>query len=78
MTLIAQLQALDDQTLVLASTERVARHLKMQSALLQSVSGKRSWFSKGKIATVSQWVEQVWLDLLPDEQLLSPFRNWLS
>lgn len=75
MTLIAQLQALDDQTLVLASTERVARHLKMQSALLQSVSGKRSWFSKGKIATVSQWVEQVWLDLLPDEQLLSPVQE---
>lgn len=75
MQLIDHLQALDDDSLVLASTERVSRHLKMQAALLQSVSGKRAWFAKGKISTVSQWIEQAWLDLLPDEQLLFPVQE---
>lgn len=75
MTLITHLQNLDDDSLVLAATERVSRHLKMQSALLQSVSGKRSWFAKGKICTVPQWIEQAWLDLLPDEQLLYPVQE---
>lgn len=70
MSLIAHLHTLDDDTLVLASTERVSRHIKMQAALLQSVSGKRSWFAKGKIRTVTQWIEEVWLERLPNEQLL--------
>lgn len=71
MSLIAHLQHLDDDTLVLASTERVSRHIKMHAAFLQSVSGKRSWFAKGKIRTVTQWIEDAWLELLPDEQLLN-------
>ncbi|KQW19926.1 MULTISPECIES: PD-(D/E)XK nuclease family protein [Pseudomonas] len=75
MSLIAHLQMLDDDTLVLASTERVSRHMKMQAALLQSVSGKRSWFAKGKIRTVTQWIEEVWLERLPDEQLLFPVQE---
>lgn len=75
MSLIDHLQQLDDDSLVLASTERVSRHLKMQAALLQSVTGKRSWFARGKIATVSQWIEDAWLELLPDEQLLYPVQE---
>lgn len=75
MNLIAHLQQLDDDTVVLAATERVSRHLKMQSALLQSVAGKRSWFAKGQICTVTQWIERAWLDLLPDEQLLFPVQE---
>tara|TARA_R110002124_G_scaffold128157_19_gene288708 strand:+ start:2904 stop:5588 length:2685 start_codon:yes stop_codon:yes gene_type:complete len=75
MALIDHLQQLDDNSLVLASTERVSRHLKMQAALLQSVAGKRSWFAKGKISTVSQWIENAWLELLPDEQLLYPVQE---
>lgn len=74
-TLITELQNLDDGSVVLASSERVSRHLKMQAALLQSIAGKRSWFAKGKIATFSQWLEQLWLDLLPDEQLLYPVQE---
>lgn len=73
--LITYLQAMDEGTVVLAATERVARHLKMQAALLQSVTGKRAWFTKGKISTIAQWVEQVWSDLLPDEQLLLPVQE---
>lgn len=75
MSLITHLQRLDDETLVLASTERVSRHVKMQSALLQSVAGKRTWFAKGKIRTVTQWIEEVWLDQLPSEQLLYPVQE---
>ena len=75
MSLIAHLQSLDDDTLVLAATERVSRHIKMQSALLQSISGKRSWFAKGKIRTVTQWIEEVWLEQLPNEQLLFPVQE---
>jgi len=75
MSLIAHLQSLDDDTLVLAATERVSRHIKMQAALLQSVSGKRSWFAKGKIRTVTQWIEEVWLEQLPNEQLLFPVQE---
>lgn len=75
MTLLTHLQGLDEDSLVLASTERVARHLKMQAALLQSVAGKRSWFAKGKICTVPQWIEQSWLDLLPSQQLLYPVQE---
>lgn len=75
MSLIAQLQSLTDETLVLASTERVSRHIKMQSALLQSVAGKRTWFAKGKIRTVTQWIEEVWLEQLPNEQLLFPVQE---
>lgn len=75
MSLIAHLQQLEDDTLVLAATERVSRHIKMQSALLQSIAGKRSWFAKGKISTLTQWIEQVWLELLPNEQLLVPVQE---
>ncbi|MFL1449375.1 PD-(D/E)XK nuclease family protein [Pseudomonas tritici] len=75
MSLIAHLQNIDDDTLVLAATERVSRHIKMQAALLQSVAGKRSWFAKGKIRTVSQWNEEAWLELLPDAQLLNPVQE---
>lgn len=75
MTLISQLQNLADDTLVLASTERVSRHIKMQAALLQSVAGKRAWFAKGKIRTVTQWIEEVWLEQLPNEQLLFPVQE---
>ena len=75
MSLIAHLQNIDDDTLVLASTERVSRYIKMKAALLQSVSGKRAWFAKGKILTVTQWIEGVWLELLPNEQPLSPVQE---
>lgn len=75
MSLIAHLQSLNDDTLVLAATERVSRHIKMQSALLQSVAGKRTWFAKGKIRTVTQWIEEVWHDQLPNEQLLFPVQE---
>nr|WP_192963272.1 PD-(D/E)XK nuclease family protein [Pseudomonas fluorescens]CEK42057.1 RecB family exonuclease [Pseudomonas fluorescens SBW25] len=75
MSLIAHLQSLTDDTLVLAATERVSRHIKMQSALLQSVAGKRTWFAKGKIRTVTQWLEEVWHDQLPNEQLLYPVQE---
>lgn len=75
MTLMRELQDITDSTLVLASTERVARHLKVQASLLQSISGKRSWFSKGVISTVSAWIETTWLDQMPDEQLLFPVQE---
>lgn len=75
MSLIAHLQNLTDDTLVLASTERVSRHIKMEAALLQSVAGKRTWFAKGKIRTVTQWVEEVWQEQLPNEQLLFPVQE---
>lgn len=75
MSLIAHLQNLNEDTLVLAATERVSRHIKMQAALLQSVAGKRTWFAKGKIRTVTQWIEEVWLEQLPNEQLLFPVQE---
>lgn len=75
MSLITILQGLNDDTLVLAATERVSRHIKMQAALLQSVAGKRTWFAKGKIRTVTQWIEEVWMEQLPNEQLLFPVQE---
>lgn len=75
MSLIAHLQSLTDDTLVLAATERVSRHIKMQAALLQSVAGKRTWFAKGKIRTVTQWIEEVWMEQLPSEQPLFPVQE---
>lgn len=75
MSLIAHLQNLDNDTLVLAATERVSRHIKMQAALLQSIAGKRSWFAKGKVRTITQWIEEVWLEQLPSEQLLYPVQE---
>jgi ATP-dependent helicase/nuclease subunit B len=75
MTLISQLKNLTEDTLVLAATERVSRHIKMQAALLQSIAGKRSWFAKGKVRTVTQWIEEAWLELLPNEQLLFPVQE---
>lgn len=75
MTLTEHLQGMNEHSLILTGTERVARHLKMQAALLQSIAGKRTWFAKGKIATVTQWIEQLWLDTLPDEQLLHPVQE---
>lgn len=75
MSLFTHLQSIDDTTLVLAATERVSRHIKMQAAQIQSVSGKRSWFAKGKIRTVTQWIEEAWLELLPDAQLLYPVQE---
>lgn len=75
MSLFDHLQTLDDDTLVLAATERVSRHIKMQAALLQSIAGKRSWFAKGKVRTITQWIEEVWLEQLPSEQLLYPVQE---
>ncbi|MBA5026221.1 hypothetical protein H2O04_24775 [Pseudomonas aeruginosa] len=51
MKFLKELSDLNEGTLVLTSTERVARHLRLQSALLQSMSGKKAWFNKGRIQT---------------------------
>lgn len=75
MIFLKELSDLSESTLVLTSTERVARHLRLQSALLQSMSGKKAWFTKGRIQTVTSWIESVWLDLMPDEQLLYPVQE---
>jgi probable DNA repair protein len=75
MSTLLELQNITDKTLVLASTERVARHLKLQASLLQSLAGNRTWFAKGQIKTVSAWIESAWLDLMPDEQLLFPVQE---
>lgn len=75
MTLIEHLLDLNDDTLVLAATERVSRHIKMQSAAIQSLKGKRSWFATGEIRTITQWIETTWGGLLPDEQLLFPVQE---
>lgn len=75
MSTLLELQNITDKTLVLASTERVARHLKLQASLLQSLKGNRTWFAKGQIKTVSAWIESAWLDLMPDEQLLFPVQE---
>lgn len=75
MSMLLELQNITDKTLILASTERVARHLKLQASLLQSLAGNRTWFAKGQIKTVSAWIESAWLDLMPNEQLLYPVQE---
>ncbi|MBF3053081.1 hypothetical protein HKW90_01495 [Pseudomonas aeruginosa] len=75
MKFLKELAELNDSTLVLTSTERVARHLRLQSALLQSMTGKKAWFNKGHIQTVSSWIENAWLELMPAEQLLYPIQE---
>lgn len=75
MNFLNHLAELSDGTLILASTERVARHLKLQSSLLNAVDGKKAWFAKGKIQTITSWIESAWLDLMPDEQLLYPVQE---
>ncbi|WP_409287022.1 PD-(D/E)XK nuclease family protein [Pseudomonas guariconensis] len=75
MNYLSHLANLTDSTVVLASTERVARHLKLQAALIQAAVGKKAWFAKGQILTVSSWIERVWLALLPDEQVLFPVQE---
>lgn len=75
MKFLKELSDLNEGTLVLTSTERVARHLRLQSALLQSMSGKKAWFNKGRIQTVTSWIENAWLELMPAEQLLHPVQE---
>lgn len=75
MNFLNHLAELADGTLILTSTERVARHLKLQAALMQSVDGKKAWFAKGKIQTITSWIESAWQDLMPDEQLLYPIQE---
>lgn len=70
-----QITNLEEGTIVLASTERVARFLRMQIAAAEAGSGKKAWFSKGLVKTVTSWIEQTWLDLMPDEQLLFPVQE---
>lgn len=75
MKFLSHLANLTDGTVVLASTERVARHIKLQAALLQAVGGKKAWFAKGQIMTITKWIESTWLELMPDEQLLYPVQE---
>lgn len=75
MNYLNELSKLEDGTIVLAATERVARHLKMQSALLQAVEGRKAWFAKGSIKTITNWIETAWLNLMPAEQLLFPIQE---
>lgn len=75
MKFLSHLANLTDGTVVLASTERVARHIKLQAALLQAVGGKRAWFAKGQIMTITKWIETTWLALMPDEQPLFPVQE---
>lgn len=75
MKFLSHLSNITDGTVVLASTERVARHIKLQAALLQAVGGKKAWFAKGQIMTITKWIESTWLELLPDEQLLFPVQE---
>ena len=70
-----QITSLEEGTVVLTSTERVARFLRMQLAAAEAGSGKKAWFSKAVIKTVTSWIEQTWLDLMPDEQLLFPVQE---
>ncbi|MCU9528092.1 PD-(D/E)XK nuclease family protein [Pseudomonas mosselii] len=75
MKFMSHLADLSDGTFVLASTERVARHIKLHAALLQAVGGKKAWFAKGQIMTITKWIENTWLELMPDEQLLYPVQE---
>lgn len=75
MKFLSHLSNITDGTVVLASTERVARHIKLQAALLQAVGGKKAWFAKGQIMTITKWIESTWLELMPDEQLLFPVQE---
>ncbi|HHH9441271.1 TPA: PD-(D/E)XK nuclease family protein [Pseudomonas aeruginosa] len=75
MKFLKELAEMNESTLVLTSTERVARYLRLQSALLQSMSGAKAWFNKGHIQTVSSWIENAWLELMPAEQLLYPVQE---
>nr|WP_193069066.1 PD-(D/E)XK nuclease family protein [Pseudomonas fluorescens] len=75
MKFLSHLSNITDGTVVLASTERVARHIKLQAALLQAVGGKKAWFTKGQIMTITKWIETTWLELMPDEQALNPVQE---
>lgn len=75
MNFLSDLASMTDGTLVLASTERVSRHLKLQASLMQSIGGKKAWFAKGKIQTITSWIESAWLELMPNEQLLYPVQE---
>lgn len=75
MNIIPELANMTDGTLILTSTERVARRLKQQAALLQAAGGQKAWFAKGKIQTITSWIESAWLALMPDEQLLFPVQE---
>ncbi|MGP0171102.1 PD-(D/E)XK nuclease family protein [Pseudomonas sp. NCHU5208] len=75
MNIIPELASMTDGTLILTSTERVARRLKQSAALLQAAAGQKAWFTKGKIQTITSWIESTWLALMPDEQLLFPVQE---
>lgn len=75
MDINQKITSLEEGTIVLTSTERVARFVRMQVSTAQAVSGKKAWFSPGVIKTVTAWFEQAWQQLMPDEQLLFPIQE---
>lgn len=75
MKFLQFLTSLNRDTVVLASSERVARHLRLQAALMRAAGGAKAWFAEEKIQTITNWIEESWLSTLPDQQLLLPIQE---
>jgi len=70
-----QLTNLTDGTVVLTSTERVARFVRMQISGINAARGAKAWFDKTPVHTVTNWIEETWLSQMPNQQLLYPVQE---
>ena len=70
-----QLTNLADGTVVLTSTERVARFVRMQISGINAARGAKAWFDKTPVQTVTNWIEETWLSQMPAQQLLFPVQE---
>lgn len=59
-----------DHTIVITQTERVARQLREEHAMLCSLEGP-AWHQTLSVLDVWTWLETCWDDLLPEQQLIN-------
>ncbi|VFT12020.1 Uncharacterised protein [Pseudomonas aeruginosa] len=76
MKFLKELSDLNEGTLVLTSTERVARHPEATVPHCCSpCPAKKPGSTKGEFKPVTSWIENAWLELMPAEQLLYPVQE---
>lgn len=60
---------------MLTSTSRLPAASGYSRHYLQSMSAKKPGCNKGRIQTVTSWIRNAWLELMPAEQLLYPVQE---
>ncbi|MEE8056355.1 MAG: PD-(D/E)XK nuclease family protein [Pseudomonadales bacterium] len=72
MAIIDVINELPPSSVIISSSEYLARDIRFQSAWLKGAAGEEAWIEDETVMSINSWMQALWDDTLPELMVLSP------